>query len=59
MEIPKYTEGDIEEMKKIIPFKLPKNKEYIYENFVMIQRCFGEMALNDAILQIKKRYNIE
>lgn len=58
MEIPKYNKEDIEEMKKRVPFELPKDKGQVYESFVIINKCFGEIALNDAISDIKRKCNI-
>ncbi len=58
MDIPESTKEDIEEMKKRVPFKLSKDKEQVYESFVIINKCFGEIALNDVILEAKRKYNI-
>jgi len=58
MEIPEYTEVEIEEKRQLVEERFPQNlfNSCVAENLVIIEKCFGQRALQSSLLQLEWDY---
>ncbi len=54
MDIPNYTDADIAEKKRLLEDRFPDHsfEPHVSENLVIIEKCFGELALSAALSQL-------
>ena len=58
MIIPEYTEEDVAEKEKLVEELFPQHlfNDCVAKNLVIIEKCFGQLALQSALRQMEVDY---